>query len=672
MKFRSKWITTQTFADLTPINVYHKERAYPELPKSEYTNVHTHFRKRLTYSGNGVVTMRISADDYYKLYINGHFVAQGPAPSYIENYRYNELDITPYLQQGENMIAVHVYYQGLINRAWVSGDNRQGMIADLFVDGEYLCGTDETWKWKEAPEYSGGKYGYDSQFVENIDFTKKEVDWKLLSSSDEGYANVVAYEEYAYDFREEAAVLLDVYEIKPQEIVHVREGVWFMDFGTEITGVFSMKIQGEPGQKVRVLCGEELDANEPYMARYKMRCNCCYEDELTLSGGMDEVEFYEYKAFRYVNVVTDNDCVDPSTFCAIVRHHPYQEVYRFHSDIPHLDEIWKLCANSVKWGVQEGYLDCPSREKGQYLGDFTVSGLAHLYVTGDSAHYKKALYDFASSAMICKGLMCIAPCSQMQEIGDFSLQYPLQILNYYRYTDDLQAVQELYPVAKGIIEYFEQFEREDGLLDQASEKWNIVDWPVNLRDAYEFGAGKRKDHDGVDPCHNVLNAYYIGAIQNVAQIQEILGEDAKVYREKADRLKEAFLKVFYDPEKKLFRDNPDSEHHALHANALPVFSGIAPAESYDAIKALIMEKGLACGVQFSYFVLKALAKMGAYEEELALLVNESEHSWVNMLREGATTTFEAWGKDQKRNTSLCHPWACAPVIVLVEDLADLV
>ena len=34
----------------------------------------------------------------------------------------------------------------------------------------------------------------------------------------------------------------------------------------------------------------------------------------------------------------------------------------------------------------------------------------------------------------------------------------------------------------------------------------------------------------------------------------------------------------------------------------------------------------------------------------------------------ATTCFEAWGKDQKWNTSLCHPWASAPISVLAEDI----
>ena len=72
-----------------------------------------------------------------------------------------------------------------------------------------------------------------------------------------------------------------------------------------------------------------------------------------------------------------------------------------------------------------------------------------------------------------------------------------------------------------------------------------------------------------------------------------------------------------------------------------------------------------------YFYLKALAAAGRYEDEYRMLVNDSEHGWVNMLREGATACWEAWGKDQKWNTSLCHPWASGPIAVLIEDIAGI-
>jgi translation initiation factor IF-1 len=42
-----------------------------------------------------------------------------------------------------------------------------------------------------------------------------------------------------------------------------------------------------------------------------------------------------------------------------------------------------------------------------------------------------------------------------------------------------------------------------------------------------------------------------------------------------------------------------------------------------------------------------------------------------MVKEGATTCFEARGKEQKWNTSLCHPWASSPVIILIEDIMGI-
>jgi len=419
--------------------------------------------------------------------------------------------------------------------------------------------------------------------------------------------------------------------------------------------------QGEEGQQVEICCGEETVENEPYTARHLMRCNCNYREVCTLSGGRDELEFFDYKAFRYVNVNTDRDNLDSETFCVMARHNQFEEKCELRSNVPWLEEIWKLCVNSLKWGTQEDFLDCPSREKGLYLGDFTVSGLAYLYVTGNAAIYKKTLLDFASTTKICPGMMAVASGSLMQEIADFSLQYPLQVLNYYYYTGDRTTVEELYPVICGIMDYFKAYEREDGLLEHVDEKWNLVDWPDGLRDGYTL-PGKEQERR---PLHNVLNAHYIGALLTVQKLQRILGLPTSDHVETCKR---NFIKTFYDPQTKLFCDMPDKVHSALHSNVLPAFYGFAPEEAKPYIRECILRKGLCCGTQFSYFVLKALGKVGTKEDQIKLLLNEGEHSWVNMLREGATTTFEAWGKEQKSNTSLCHPWSCAPVILIVEDI----
>ena len=114
------------FANLAPINVYHKEMDTTPVPKvpEQYQNRHILFRKKFHLADTKNAMLKITADDYYKLYINGQFVTQGPAAGYPNAYYYNELDVSKYLQKGKNTFAVHTYYQGLINRVWVSGDQK--------------------------------------------------------------------------------------------------------------------------------------------------------------------------------------------------------------------------------------------------------------------------------------------------------------------------------------------------------------------------------------------------------------------------------------------------------------------------------------------------------------------------------------------------------------------
>lgn len=662
MIFNSCWITTADFENLKPINMFHKENDEKKLAESSFKNYHIHFRKKFYLEKTENVFINISADDYYKLYINGAFAGQGPAPAYPECYNYNKIDISPYLKKGENVIAVHVLYQGLMNRVWFSSDNRQGMIADVYQNSEFLFGTDESWLYSKAREFSGDATGYETQFLENIDFNLEEKGWTELNFDDSGYKKACVKKDADYCFKNEPAVNIDVYKKLPEKIIKLDKGKYFIDFGEEITGAFFMSAQGIKGQKVRITCGEETEENNPMIAKYEMLCNCNYDETCTLSGEKDDFNFYDYKAFRYVNVFTDEDNLDESTFCAIVRHHPFEEKYSLKTDIPYLKDIWKICSNGVKYGSQEAILDCPTREKGLYLGDFTVSGLSRMYLTEDTEYYKKILYDFSATKRVCPGIMAVANCSFMQEIADCSLQYPMQILNYYNYTKDKETVIDLYPTVCAILDYFKKFEREDGLLENVHEKNNIVDWPANLRDDYDAHIALKTY--GID-CHNVLNAFYIGALKAVDRLREIIGIDEK---SDAELKKKAFINAFYNKETKLFCDTEKLTHSALHSNALSLCFGIATEEMYEDIKSFIMKKGLSCGVQFAYFVLKGLGRIGAYEDELALLVNETEHSWVNMLKEGATTCFEAWGKAQKWNTSLCHPWASAPIIILFEDL----
>ncbi len=144
------------FANLAPINVYHKEMDTTPEPKvpEQYQNRHILFRKKISLTGTENAILKITADDYYKLYINGQFVTQGPAAGYPNAYYYNELDVSKYLQKGENTFAVHTYYQGLINRVWVSSDQKQCLYFDLSIAGQSILTSDESWLCTDHTGYT--------------------------------------------------------------------------------------------------------------------------------------------------------------------------------------------------------------------------------------------------------------------------------------------------------------------------------------------------------------------------------------------------------------------------------------------------------------------------------------------------------------------------------------
>ena len=119
----AKWITSPQFENLTPINVFHRERQKSDIRNdTEHENSVILFRKKITLDKlPQKAELSVTADDLYKLYINGVFVTEGPSPAYHFRYRYDTVDISKYLKTGENIFAYLTYYSGLINRVYQSG-----------------------------------------------------------------------------------------------------------------------------------------------------------------------------------------------------------------------------------------------------------------------------------------------------------------------------------------------------------------------------------------------------------------------------------------------------------------------------------------------------------------------------------------------------------------------
>lgn len=658
---QGKFISHELFADLKPINVFHTEYPQVTVPNAteKYADKHVLFRKKFNADGDLFeAVLKITADDYFKLYINGEFVTQGPPPSYPQAYYYMELPVGKFLKSGENVIAVHTLYQGLINRVWVSGDNRESLWAELVVDGEVILATDESWKCKISSAYEPmAIVGYDTQYMELFDSSSEDVGFEKENFDDSKWQNAKIKKYNDYNLIKSPVKPLEIYEVEPKTIRKTENG-YFYDFGQEAIGYLVVTAKGKKSDEIIIRQGEEL--NDDGSVRFDLRSNCRYEEKWILSGGEDTLGQFDYKGFRFAELIVP-ETVEIISVKFRIRHYPFKQKAVYKSINADFDNIIKLCVNTIKYGTQEIIPDCPTREKGSYLGDFCISGRAQALLTGDTTFLKKTILDFCRTSFICKGLMSVATSSFMQEIADYGLIFPSLVLWTYKFDGDIDFLKSVEPTLKGMCEYFASFDRGDGLIEKLYGQWNLVDWPANLRDGYDFPLTK-PIRDGV---HNALNALWIGFLKVMNEIEAICGNEKVA---ETDEVIRSFYKAFYNDETGLFCDSESKTHSAVHSNIFPLLFGIygKDEELKKRLVKMVYDKKLnSMGVYMAYFALAALVENG--ERDKAIELTLDKNAWLNMIKEGATTTFEAWGKEQKWNTSLFHPWAVAPLIVFNES-----
>ena len=640
--FTGKWITDQEFYQLPPRNVFHKQLDRKEFDCSQHRNRHILFRNHFTYSG-GKATLYISADDYYKVYINGTFVAQGPTPCYHFLCNYNTIDVTDYLKPGNNILAVHTLYQGLINRTWQSGDQRHGLLLDLEVDGQLLLASDESFKTTPHTGYTEvGTCGYDTQFLEQYDSNAPEVGFEQPDYDDSYWKPAKISQVADYSMVSQTSHMLEVEEIAP---VSYQNGIY--DFGAIYVGCLEVTVRSKYGQQVTVRCGQEL--NEDGSVRYELRANCVYEEPWLLREGESKLKWFDYKVFRYVELLLPPD-VEVTNVRMKIQHYPFtlkMGLKPEYADIEDMQKIWQLCVNSQKYGVQEVIQDCMERERGFYLADGCYSSLTNMIMTGDDTMARRLIDDAFASSFITDTLVTCMNCSFMQECAEYPMILVQMVLWHYNFTGDKAYLQENYKKVVKLLEAYRSSYEKEGLLRDL-DKWCVVEWPKPYRHGYDVDIRQgRVCHTA----HVAMNAYYIGAIQTTNKMAGIL--DLPPYRDESDLLK-AFTDTFFVPGQKLFRDSEESNHISLVGNSFVYAFDLCKDPDFKKnFEDLLHTHGIDSLYLFTTFpVLLGLVRNHRYDLVKEALLNDG--AWKRMLREGATTTFEGWGKDTKWNTSLFH------------------
>ncbi|HOF42195.1 MAG TPA: alpha-L-rhamnosidase N-terminal domain-containing protein, partial [Candidatus Hydrogenedentes bacterium] len=101
-------------------------------------------------------TLRITADSYYRVFINGQWVGDGPARSWPSHYQFDVIDVTPFVAMGANEIRVIAKFFGIGTFHQLPVE--AGLLAQLDLAdsaGQFVLsvGTDQSWATRKADEW---------------------------------------------------------------------------------------------------------------------------------------------------------------------------------------------------------------------------------------------------------------------------------------------------------------------------------------------------------------------------------------------------------------------------------------------------------------------------------------------------------------------------------------
>ena len=137
------WLPTQiNYAQSRPWNA--NWIAAPNDPGNAYGVYY--FRKHIDLSVKPAsFIIHVSADNRYKLYVNGTLVSLGPARGDTYYWNYETVDLAPYLVAGKNVVAALVYNEGEY-RPEAQISVRTAFIVQGNTPNEEILNTGPSWK----------------------------------------------------------------------------------------------------------------------------------------------------------------------------------------------------------------------------------------------------------------------------------------------------------------------------------------------------------------------------------------------------------------------------------------------------------------------------------------------------------------------------------------------
>ncbi|MEM8889645.1 MAG: alpha-L-rhamnosidase N-terminal domain-containing protein, partial [Bacteroidota bacterium] len=397
----------------------------------------------------------LTASSIYRLYINGKYVARGPARSAPHHQYVDAWDIGEFLQQGKNCLAIRVHSQS--NKHSYHDEGRAGLFAQLEI-GDKTIISDKSWKvsadlsWdSKAPMISR----FQQIVRDRVDFRNYAHGWQEIDFKDSDWENahalmrnvgwpgppkdakpipltppwnalllrdlpyLVEQEEQAKQIIQagiidpvklESGIELDrtidqklkkhlsAYQLgdSPLEIPPVSNGKSYFllfDLGSLRMGTPQLEIEGTEGQEISILSAPFLV--EEVFSHKVVFSN--YEDKLVLSGKKDSWEATYFKPARFMGIYIPSSSASIKIHSFGIRSMDYPFKRKGHissPDAPWVKAYMDATDKTIKACTTDGYTD-NYRERRQYAQTGYYGAMGNYWLFGDHELQRRYLVQVA-------------------------------------------------------------------------------------------------------------------------------------------------------------------------------------------------------------------------------------------------------------------------------------
>ena len=126
----------------------------------------------------GQAPLYLTADQSYRLYINGSYVCRGPARGYQESWPFDELEIAPFLRKGQNWFSVEAYNPGIGTFQYIH-QSAAGFLCAAEWDGLSIHTNRREWKMRRSPgnRPETARLSIQMGFQEDFDAAQDDLSW---------------------------------------------------------------------------------------------------------------------------------------------------------------------------------------------------------------------------------------------------------------------------------------------------------------------------------------------------------------------------------------------------------------------------------------------------------------------------------------------------------------